>query len=405
MGCVTPLGVGVDRFWKQLLAGESGAGPLTRFDASDYEVRIAAEVAEFDAGSFLARRDLKRTDRFVHYAVASALLAVDDACLRINDGNAERVGVYIGAGFGGMMTIEEQMTVIRERGPRWVSPLGVPTMIPDMASGYVSILTGAKGPNSSVSTACATGAHAIGDAANILRRGEADVMLAGGTAAAIAPLSFAGFINLRALTKKYNDDPKRASRPFDALRDGFVMGEGAGVVILETLEHATRRGAQILGEVAGYGMTGDAWHITSPSASGEGVARAIRAALKDAGLEAEQVDHINGHATSTQAGDAAEAAAYALAFGERVSDVWVTATKGATGHMLGAAGAVEAIATIMALKHGIVPPTINQEKPDPACDLRIARNKPAVAELHYAISNNSGFGGHNAVLVFARAGR
>jgi 3-oxoacyl-[acyl-carrier-protein] synthase II len=389
--------------WQTILSGGTGVGLIARFDATRHDVKLAAEVKEFDPNSFLDRRDAKRTDRVTQFALSAALSALNDAQFVIDAANAERVGVLIGSGQGGFETVETQMRVLFEQGPSRVSPLTVPMMIPDMSSGYVSIVTGAKGPNSTVVTACATGSNAIGDAAEIIRRGAADAMLAGGTEAAITPLSIAAFGNSGAMCKKFVDEPCQASRPFDGRRAGFVMGEGAGVVLLESLEHAQARGARIYGEIVGYGMSGDAYHITSPTPNGEGVARAIQAALAYAELSPADIGYLNAHATSTQAGDKAEVQAIKLAFGEHSATLPVSSTKGSTGHMIGAAGAVEAIVSLLTLKHQTLPPAINQTDPDPECDLRIVANHPVQADVRYAMSNNSGFGGHNAVLIFGKA--
>ncbi|HWD41432.1 MAG TPA: beta-ketoacyl-ACP synthase II [Fimbriimonas sp.] len=403
IGVLTPLGNTPNALWSQILAGKSGVGPITHFDASRHDVKIAAEVKDFRPESFLDRRDAKRTDRCTQFALFGALEALKDARLTIDSTNAGRVGVLIGSGQGGFNTIEEQMRILIESGPDRVSPITVPLMIADMASGYVSIITGAKGPNSTVVTACATGANAIGDAAETIRRGAADVMIAGGCEAAITPLSVAAFGNSGAMCKKYVDEPERAARPFDGLRSGFVMGEGSGILVLEEIEHAKARGATIHAEVRGYGMSGDAYHITSPNPSGEGVAQAVGSALADAGISAGQIGYVNAHATSTQVGDKAEVQALKLALGEHAYQVPVSSTKGSTGHLLGAAGAVEAIVAIMALKNQIAPPAINQEQLDPECDIHIVRNTPEPTKISYAMSNNSGFGGHNAVLIFGGA--
>jgi 3-oxoacyl-[acyl-carrier-protein] synthase II len=403
MGAVTPLGLDTESYWDGLTSGRSGVGPITHFDASEFPVRIAAEVKNFDVRGFLAEpRDAKRMDRFAQFGVAAARMALDDARLEITDENAERVGVLVGSGIGGLASLEEQARVLLEKGPNRVSPLLIPLMIADMASGHISILTGAKGPNSTVVTACATGAHALGDSLEILRRGAADVMIAGGTEAAITPLSVAGFGNMKAMTARYNDDPARASRPFDRDRDGFVLGEGAGVVILETLEHAQARGARIYAELAGYGMSGDAFHMTQPAPEGDGVVRAMRGALADAGVDPAEIGYVNAHGTSTPHNDKNETAALKAVFGEHAYRLAVSSTKSMTGHLLGAAGAIEAIACVLAIDRGVLPPTINYENPDPDCDLDYVPNAARSARVDVAVSNNSGFGGHNAVIVLRR---
>lgn len=401
MGPVTPIGTGNEVFWKALLDGVSGAGPITRFDLTDYTTRIAAEVKDFDAEQYMERKEAKRMDRFVHYAVAAAKIALEDSGLEINESNEDRVGVLVGSGIGGTGTWEEQHSTLVERGPRRVSPFFVPMIISDMASGMISILTGAKGPNFAIVTACATGTHCIGDACGIIKRGDADVMLAGGAEAAITPLAVAGFCAARAFSTR-NDDPTRASRPFDLDRDGFVMGEGAGIVVCEALDHALARGATIYGEVLGFGMSGDAYHITSPAPGGEGAAKSMAWALRNAGLKPEQVDYINAHGTSTEENDKNETAAIKKVFGDYAYKVPVSSTKSMTGHLLGAAGAVEVIACLHAIKDSIAPPTINYETPDPNCDLDYVPNAPRKMNIDVAMSNSFGFGGHNATIIVAK---
>lgn len=402
IGAVTPLGIGKEAYWNNLLSGTSGIGNITLFDATEFDVKIAAEVKGFEPGDFMDRKESRRMDRFAQFGVAAAMLALKDAEFTITDENAERVGVLVGSGIGGLQSLEDQIRILVEKGPSRVSPFVIPLMIADMATGHVSILTGAKGPGSTVVTACATGAHALGDSMEILRRGDADVMIAGGTEAAVTPISIAGFGNMKAMTTKFNDCPSRASRPFDTDRSGFVIGEGAGVVILETLEHAEKRGARIYAELIGYGMTSDAYHITQPSPDGSGVVRAMHLALKDAGVQPEEVGYINAHGTSTPLNDSAETAAIKKAFGEHAYKLAVSSTKSMTGHLLGAAGAIEAIAATLALDNQILPPTINYETPDPDCDLDYVPNKARPASIEVAVSNNSGFGGHNAVIVLRR---
>lgn len=403
VGALTPVGVGKEDYWSGLMSGKSGVGPITLFDTERFDVKIAGEVKGFDPTAYADRKETRRMDRFVQLGVAAALLAIEDANLKITEQNAERVGVLVGTGVGGLQTLENEIRNLIEKGPNRVSPLLIPMMIADMASGHISILTGAKGPNSTVVTACATGAHAIGDSLEILRRGQADVMICGGTEASVTMTAVAGFGNMKAMTSKFNDDPTRASRPFEANRDGFVIGEGAGVLILETLEHAEKRGATIYCEVAGYGMSGDAYHMTQPAPGGEGVARAMKLALKDAELEPEQIGYVNAHGTSTPLNDKNETAALKTVFGDYAYKLAVSSTKSMTGHLLGGAGAIEAVACALAIQREMLPPTINYETPDPECDLDYIPNVARAARVDAVLSNNSGFGGHNAVVVFKRA--
>lgn len=403
LGAVTPLGMGKEAYWNGLVSGTSGVGRITHFDPADFDVKIAAQVKDFEPGDWMDRREAKRMDRFAQMGVAAAKLALEDAGLIITAENAERVGVLVGSGIGGLASLEEQMRVLIEKGPSRVSPFLIPMMIADMAAGHISILTGAKGPNSTVVTACATGAHALGDSLEIMRRGQADAMIAGGSEAAITPTGVAGFGNMKAMTAKFNDDPMRASRPFDRDRDGFVIGEGAGIVILETEEHAKKRGAHIYCELAGYGMSGDAFHMTQPAPEGEGVARAMKIALDDAAMRPEEVGYVNAHGTSTPFNDKNETAALKTVFGDHAKNgLAVSSTKGMTGHLLGAAGAIEAIACALAIEREILPPTINYETPDLDCDLDYVPNEARPARVSAVVSNNSGFGGHNAVIVFRR---
>lgn len=398
LGAVTPLGLNIEEFWANVIAGKSGVGLITRFDTTDFNVKIAAEVKGFDPENYLDKKEARRTDRFVQFALAAAKMAVDDASLTIDESNCEDVGVYIGSGVGGISTVEEQARTLFEKGPSRVSPFMVPMMISDMAAGQVSIMLGAKGPNEATVTACASSAHAIGNAFNAIRYGRAEVMITGGSEAAITPLSIAGFQSARALSTR-NDEPEKASRPFDLNRDGFVMGEGAGILILEELEHAKRRGAKIYAELVGFGSTGDAYHITSPAPEGEGAKRAIIRALKDAGLQPDEVQYVNAHGTSTYYNDLYETKAIKAVFGDRIA---VSSTKSMTGHLLGAAGAIEAIITALTLEHQIIPPTINYETPDPECDLDYVPNRARESKIDAAITNSFGFGGHNAVLVLRR---
>ncbi len=405
IGAVTPLGNDAPTTWQRMLAGVSGAGPITRFDASEHAVRIAAELKGFDPGAHFERRELRRLDPFSQYFLVAAREAMADAGLVFEEESEEafRAGVVTGVGFGGMESFIGEIDVLRSRGPDRVSPVGVPKIIPNIAAGLASMEHHLMGPVTCVVTACAASANAIGDAAEFIRRGAADVMLAGGSEAGITDYAVAAFAKARALSTR-NDEPERASRPFDADRDGFLMGEGAGALVLEERERALARGADVYGEVLGYGSSADAYHITLPRPGGSGPARAMRAALVDAGLDAEEIDYVNAHGTSTPANDVTETAALKLALGEDVARrVPISSTKSMTGHMLGAAGAVEAIACLMAIRFGVVPPTINYETPDPECDLDYVPNEAREVDVRYAMSNNLGFGGHNAVLVLGRA--
>jgi 3-oxoacyl-[acyl-carrier-protein] synthase II len=400
LGLVTPLGTGVEKTWNALCAGESGIRRISRFDPTGYDAQIAGEVTDFDPARFIEKKEIKKMDTFIHYAVGAAQLAVEDAGLKVAPEEATKVGVYIGSGIGGLGSIEHYHDVLKEKGPGRVSPFFIPMTIINLASGQVAIRIGAKGPNACAVTACATGNHCIGDAYRLIQRGDADVMVAGGAEAAVTPLGVAGFASAKALSFR-NDEPTRASRPFDKDRDGFVLGEGAGVVVIEELEHARRRGARIYGEVAGYGMNSDAYHITAPPEGGEGAVRCMELALKDAGIGKEQIGYINAHGTSTMA-DAIETHAIKTVFGERAYGIPVSSTKSMTGHLLGAAGGIEAVFSILALFHGILPPTINLENPDPACDLDYVPNKARPAAIKAALSNSFGFGGVNACLIFKR---
>ncbi|MGP3560424.1 beta-ketoacyl-ACP synthase II [Geobacillus sp. BK01] len=400
MGAVTPLGNDVETTWKNIIAGQSGIDTVTRVNPDDFPAKVAAEVKDFDPASFMDRREARKMDRFTQYAVAAALMAVKDAKLEINEQNAERVGVWIGSGIGGMETFEQQFEIFQQRGYRRVSPFFVPMMIPDMAAGQVSIILGAKGINSCTVTACATGANSIGDAFKVIQRGDADVMITGGAEAPITKMSFAGFCANTALST--NPDPKTASRPFDKNRDGFVMGEGAGIVVLEELEHALRRGATIYAEIVGYGATADAYHITAPAPGGEGGVRAMRQALQDAGLQPEDIDYINAHGTSTEYNDKYETIAIKEVFGDHAYKLAISSTKSMTGHLLGATGAVEAIFSALAIRDGVIPPTINYETPDPECDLDYVPNEARKRDVRAVLSNSFGFGGHNATLIFKK---
>ncbi|HQW90163.1 MAG TPA: beta-ketoacyl-ACP synthase II [Nitrospira sp.] len=400
LGLVTPLGTGVEKTWKALCAGESGIGRITRFDPTGYDAQIAGEVKDFDPAQFIEKKEIKKMDTFIHYAVGASQLAVDDAKLKVAPEEATRVGVYIGSGIGGLGSIEHYHDVLREKGPGRVSPFFIPMTIINLASGQVAIRVGAKGPNSCAVTACATGNHCIGDAYRLIQRDDADVMIAGGAEAAITPLGVAGFASAKALSFR-NDDPTKASRPFDKDRDGFVLGEGAGVVVLEELEHARARGARIYAEVIGYAMNSDAYHITAPPEEGEGAVRCMEMALKDAGVAKTDIGYINAHGTSTMA-DAIETKAIKHVFGEQAYRIPVSSTKSMTGHLLGAAGGIEAVFSILALHHGILPPTINLDHPDPACDLDYVPNTARSVQTQVVLSNSFGFGGVNACLLFRR---
>lgn len=402
MGLVTPLGLDVASSWAALLAGKSGAGPITHFDAADYPVRFACEVKGFDAGDYMDRKEARRTDRFAQFAIAASAQAMRQAGLEDKaTTDPERMGVIIGSGIGGMDTFEEQTQKLLERGPSRVSPFFVPMFISDIAAGLVSIRYGAKGPNYCTVSACASGAHAVGNAMQAIRYGEAEVMICGGTEAAVSRMAIAGFANMTALSTR-NDSPETASRPFDGTRDGFVLGEGAGILVLEELEHARARGAEILGEVAGYGQTADAYHITAPATGGEGAVRAMRLALADAGSAQEDVDYVNAHGTSTPANDLNETAAIKTALGEHARRIVVGSTKSMTGHTLGAAGGVEAVISALVCREGVIPPTINYETPDPACDLNYGTSGKIEGPVALALSNSFGFGGHNVSLAIRR---
>ena len=400
MGVVSALGRDLDTFWNNLLAGKSGVSVIEGFDITEYTTKIAAEVKDWNPEDYVDRKDARKMDRFVQFAVAASLSALKDANLNIaEDTDAERVGVIVGSGIGGLSTWEEQHRQLVEKGPKRVSPFFIPMMIANMASGQISILTGAKGPNSTAVTACATGTNSIGDSFKMIQRGDADVMICGGAEATISPMGVAGFCSMRAMSVR-NDEPTKASRPFDVDRDGFVMGEGSGVLILESLEHALQRGARIYGEVIGYGMSGDAHHMTDPDP--EGAARCMKRALRDAGIQPEEVNYINAHGTSTPVGDKSETKAIKIAFGDAAYKLAVSSTKSMTGHLLGAAGGVEAIASVLAIKDGIIPPTINIENQDPECDLDYVPNVARKASVNIAMSNSFGFGGHNATIIMKK---
>jgi 3-oxoacyl-[acyl-carrier-protein] synthase II len=398
---VTPIGNTAEEFWAALLRGTSGIGPITRFDTTGFATRIAGEVKGFESLRYIDKKDDRKFDPFLKYAIASAVMAVEDADLPLPQIDRTRFGVLVGSGIGGISTLLDTHDVLNAKGPDRVSPFFIPMLIINMASGLISMRFGAKGPNSSVVTACATGNHAIGDAMRIIQRGDADVMIAGGSEAIIIPLTIAGFCQMKAMSTR-NDEPAKASRPFDAGRDGFVCGEGGGLVVLEELGHAQRRDARIYVEVIGYGMTGDAHHMTAPDPGGDGAARAMVAALRDARIAASDVGYINAHGTSTPYNDKFETMAIKRVFGAHASKLAVSSTKSMTGHLLGAAGGIEAIATALAIHHGVLPPTINYDTPDPDCDLDYVPNQPRKQEVEVALSNAFGFGGTNAILAFRK---
>ena len=399
-GVICPLGNTVEEFWKRLVAGESGIGTVTRFDATGYDTRIAGEVRGFKPEEVMDRKDIRRSDLFVQYAVAAATQALNQAGVT-GAVDPNRFGVIVGSGIGGISTFEDQHRTLLEKGPNRVSPFFIPMMISDMASGQVSILFGAKGPNYCTVSACSSGAHAIGEAYRIIQNSEAEVMIAGGAEAPVTPISFAGFCSMKAMSTR-NDEPARASRPFDSQRDGFVMGEGAGILILEELEHARKRGATALAEIVGYGATADAHHMTAPAPEGEGAARAMRAAIHDSGLPLGEFGYVNAHGTSTPLNDKFETQAIKSVFGDHASRVAISSTKSMTGHLLGAAGGLESIICVLALERKILPPTINYENPDPDCDLDYVPNTARQVEARAALSNSLGFGGHNVTLALSR---
>jgi 3-oxoacyl-[acyl-carrier-protein] synthase II len=401
IGLVSSLGIGTDANWTALKAGRSGVGTITKFDAASFATRIAGEVQGFDPLQFIEKKDVKKMDIFIQYAIAASQFAMDDSGFQMTPAVSTRVGVFIASGIGGFTTIEREHRALLEGGPRKISPFFIPSAIINLAAGQVSIRYGAKGPNSATCTACSASAHAIGDAFEIIRRGVADVMIAGGSEAAITPMGIGGFGAMRALSTR-NDEPARASRPFDKERDGFIVGEGAGVLILEDYETAMRRGARIYAELVGYGMSADAYHITAPSEDGDGAFRVMRGALESAGIAPHQVDYINAHGTSTPQGDSLETLAIKRCFGEHAARLAVSSTKSMTGHLLGAAGGLEAGITALAVHHQVVPPTINQDAPDPECDLDYVPNACRPLHVDYALSNSFGFGGTNAALLFKR---
>lgn len=401
LGLITPVGIGIRASWDALIQGRSGICSITTFDASELPVRIAGEVKGFDPSLYVEQKEIKKMDKFIHYAMAAATMAMEDSGFKITDENCGRAGVIIGSGMGGLPAIEHYHKIYLEKGFRRITPFFIPMLIINLAAGNVSIKFGAKGPNSAVATACATGSHSIGDAFKTIQRGDADMMIAGGTESVITPMAVGGFAVMKALSTR-NDDPERASRPFDRDRDGFVIGEGAGIMILESLESAKKRDAGIYAEITGYGMSSDAFHITSPAPGGEGAAQCMTMALKDAGIGREDVDYINAHGTSTKYGDELETAAIKKVFREHAYNLCVSSTKSMTGHLLGAAGGVEAVITVLSVANNLVPPTINLENPDDDCDLDYVPNKSRAVEVNNAISNSFGFGGTNACLLFKK---
>ncbi len=401
LGMVSPLGIGVEANWTALVQGRSGIGPITRFDTTNYPCRIAGELKGFNPEDWVPKKDVKKMDLFILYALAASETALKDAAYQVAPAEADRVGVFIGSGIGGLPSIERQHEALLKEGPRRVSPFFIVGLIVNMASGQVSIRSGAKGPNQAACTACATGTHAIGDAFEIIKRGDADVMIAGGAEGVITPLCVGGFSAMRALSTR-NDEPAKASRPFDRERDGFVIGEGAGVVILEELGHAVRRGARIYSEVAGYGLSGDAYHVSAPSEDGDGPIRVMRNAIRDAGVDPSAIDYVNAHGTSTPQGDVVESKALKAVFGERARKLAVSSTKSMTGHLLGGAGGLETAITALSVFHDQVPPTINYTTPDPECDLDYVPNESRRMKVRHALNNSFGFGGTNAALVLKK---
>jgi 3-oxoacyl-[acyl-carrier-protein] synthase II len=401
VGLLTPLGIGADASWEAIRAGKSGIARITQFDAAAFSCQIAGEVKGFNPADYIEKKEIKKMGRFIQFAIAAADFALKNSGLKVTAENEERVGVYIGSGIGGFEVIEREHQTLLEHGPRRISPFFIPATIINLASGHVSIRSGAKGPNSATATACTTSAHSIGDSYRMIERGDADAMICGGTEAAVTPMGIGGFAAMRALSKR-NDEPERASRPWDKDRDGFVVGEGAGILVLEELESARQRGARVLAEVVGYGMSADAFHVTAPPDTGDGAFRVMRNALRDAGIQPEQVDYINAHGTSTEVGDRAETAAIKRAFGDHAYKLAVSSTKSMTGHLLGGAGGIEAGITVLAIIDQIAPPTMNYETPDPRCDLDYVPNQARPMKIEYALSNSFGFGGTNGCLIFKR---
>ncbi|MGW8312995.1 MAG: beta-ketoacyl-ACP synthase II [Desulfuromonadales bacterium] len=401
LGITSPLGTGLEKNWDALINGRSGIAPITRFDTTDFAVKFAGEVRDFNEEDYIDKKEARKMDLFIHYAIAAAEMALVDSGLEINDDNAERVGVVVGSGMGGLPAIEKYHEAFMSGGYRKISPFFIPMSIINLAAGQISIKLGAKGPNIAPVSACATGTHSIGDAFRMIQRGDADAVISGGTESTVCPLGIGGFSVMKALSTR-NDDPQAASRPFEKNRDGFVMGEGAGILILEEYEQALRRGAKIYGEVAGYGMTGDAYHLTAPAPGGEGAARCMKMALQTAGVNPEEVDYINAHGTSTPFNDLYETMAIKSVFGDHARRLMISSTKSMTGHLLGAAGGIEAVYSLLTISRGVVPPTINHIEPDPECDLDYVPNTARQADVQVALSNSLGFGGTNATLLFRK---
>jgi len=401
VGLVTPLGTGVDKTWEGLCAGRSGIGPITRFDTSEYGVKIAAEVKDFQVEDFIDKKVAKHLDLFVQYAVSAAKMALDDAAFAVTEENAARVGSITGCGLGGLPTIEKYHEIVLERGPKRITPFFIPMVIPNMGAGMISVIFGTKGPNLSLTTACAAGTHGVGEAFRSISRGDCDAAVTGGSESVISPLAVGGFHAMKALSTR-NDDPEKASRPFDKDRDGFIIAEGAGMLILEALEHAQARGAKIYAEVCGYGLSGDGYHMAAPPEDGNGAVRSMQMAIADAGLSPSDIDYINAHGTSTPLNDVVETRAIKTVFGDHAYKLAISSTKSMTGHMLGGAGGIEAVFTALAIKNGVIPPTINLENPDPECDLDYVPNEKRQKDIRVAMSNSFGFGGTNAVLVMKR---
>jgi 3-oxoacyl-[acyl-carrier-protein] synthase II len=399
MGVVSPLGIGLEKNWEAACQGKSGIGPLTRFDASEFTAQIAGEVKGFNPEDFIDKKEVKKMDIFIQYALAAGTQAIQDSQLKIDESNADRVGVLVGAGIGGLSTIEKYHTILLEKGPKKISPFFIPMLIVNLAPGQISIYFGARGPNSSMVTACATGNHSIGEAFKIIQRGDADAMIAGGAESVITPLAVGGFASMKALSTR-NHEPEKASRPFEKDRDGFVMAEGAGILVIESLEFALARGARIYAEIVGFGCNGDAYHISAPSPNGVGAAKCMELAMKDAGINYDEVDYVNAHGTSTPLNDMSETMAMKKVFKDHAKKVAVSSTKSMTGHLLGAAGGVEAAFSALAIKNGVIPPTINYDTPDPECDLDYVPNTARDAKVRVAMSNSFGFGGTNATLIF-----
>ncbi len=401
IGLVTPVGIGLETSWKALCAGKSGVGPITQFDTSELQTTIAAEVKDFNAEDWLSKKEARRTERFIAFAMAASRMAMEDSGLKIDSSNADRVGVYTGCGLGGLKVLEDTCLVLDEKGPKRVSPFFIPMMIGNMAPGMISIEFGARGPNASTATACAAGAHAIGDSFKLIQDGKADVMITGGVEAVVAPTCVAGFSAMKALSTR-NDEPEKASRPFDRDRDGFVVGEGCGILILEDLDLALNRGAKIYGEIIGYGMSGDGYHITSPPPDGEGAARCMAAAIEDAGIGYDQIDYINAHGTSTPLNDLYETRAIKSVFKEHAYSLAVSSTKSMTGHLLGGAGGIETVFTVLAVHDDVIPPTVNHDNPGDECDLDYVPNVARKTTVNTAMTNSFGFGGTNAALVLSK---